>query len=151
MEILVSAKILYKCDAFDIKSKEVLKGERKYYLADTSIYFSQNTDNRVNYGPILENILHNYLLSKDYSLSVGKIGKLECDFIARKGDEKYYYIQVSKNNKKKKTQKREYKPFYEIKDMYPRYLFLMDFVLKNNVDGINNVNIVDFIIDNKDL
>lgn len=151
LEILVSAKILYKCDAFDIKSKEVLKGERKYYLADTSIYFSQNTDNRVNYGPILENILHNYLLSKDYSLSVGKIGKLECDFIARKGDEKYYYIQVSKNIDDEKTQKREYKPFYEIKDMYPRYLFLMDFVLKNNVDGINNVNIVDFIIDNKDL
>ena len=90
-------------------------------------------------------------MSKDYSLSVGKIGKLECDFIARKGDEKYYYIQVSKNIDDEKTQKREYKPFYEIKDMYPRYLFLMDFVLKNNVDGINNVNIVDFIIDNKDL
>jgi len=40
LEILENAKILYKCEAFDIKSKDVLKGERKYYLADTSIYFS---------------------------------------------------------------------------------------------------------------
>ena len=81
IEILEKAKILYRCDIFYIKSKEILNRERKYYLADTSIYFSQNTDNRINYGPILEIILHNYLISKDYNLSVGRIGKLECDFI----------------------------------------------------------------------
>lgn len=151
LNILENAKILYKCNKFDIKSKEVLSGERKYYLADTSIYFSQNTDNRVNYGPVLENILYNYLLSKDYSLSVGKIGKLECDFIARKDDDNYFYIQVSKNIDDEKTKKREYQPFYEIKDMYPRYLFLMDFVIHQNDDGIQNINIVDFITNNDDL
>ena len=131
--ILENAKILYRCDTFDIKSKVVLNGERKYYLADTSIYFSQNTDNRINYGPILENILHNYLISKDYSLSVGKIGKLECDFIARKDSENYYYLQVSKNIDDEKTAEREYKPFYEIRDLYPRYLFIMDFVINKNI------------------
>jgi len=151
IDILENAKILYKCEAFDIKSKQVLSGERKYYLADTSIYFSQNTDNRVNYGPVLENILFNFLKSKDYALSVGKIGLLECDFIARKGTEQYFYIQVSKNIDDAKTEEREYKPFYEIRDMYPRYLFLMDFVINNNINGINNVNIVDFIINNEDL
>jgi len=151
IEILENAKIIYRCDVFDIKSKNVLNGERKYYLADTSIYFSMNTDNRINYGPILENVLHNYLISKDYSLSVGRIGKLECDFIARKGFENYYYIQVSKNIDEKKTKDREYKPFYEIKDMYPRYLFVFDFVLQNNVQGIKNINIVDFIVNNEEL
>lgn len=151
IEILENAKIIYRCDAFDIKSKEVLNGERKYYLADTSIYFSQNTDNRINYGPILENILYNYLLSKDYSLSVGKIGKLECDFIARKDNENYFYLQVSKSIEEDKTKEREYKPFYEIRDMYPRYLFLMDIVIKKNIDGINNVNIVDFITNDEEL
>lgn len=53
--------------------------------------------NRINYRPVLEDILHNYLLSKNYSLSVGRIGKLECDFIARQGLENYYYLQVSIN------------------------------------------------------
>ena len=151
LSILENAKILYKCEAFDIKSKEVLSGERKYYLADTSIYFSLNTDNRINYGPVLENILYNYLVSKDYKLSVGKIGKLECDFIARKGNDNYYYLQVTKNIEDDKTSEREYRPFYEIRDMYPRYLFLMDFIINKNVEGIHNVNIVDFIINNEEL
>ena len=35
--------------------------------------------------------------SKNYNLSVGKIGNLECDFIARRGIDEYFYIQVSKN------------------------------------------------------
>ena len=69
---------------FNIKSKSALKGEKKYYLADLSIYYSANTDNRINYGPVLENIMYLYLKSKNYQLSAGRIGKLECDFIARK-------------------------------------------------------------------
>ena len=151
IQLLCDAKIIYPCETFDIKSKMSLSGEKKYYLADLSIYFLYNTDNRINYGPVLENILHNYLISKDYSLSVGKIGKLEVDFIARYQNDNYFYIQVSKNIDDEKTVEREYRPFYNIKDMYPRYLFLLDLIFKDNVDGIKNVNIVKFIAENKDL
>ena len=151
LEILSNAKIIYPCNTFDIKSKTSLSGEKKYYLADLSIYFLYNTDNRINYGPVLENILYNYLVSKGYKLSVGKIGKLEVDFIARYNNDEYFYIQVSKNIESEITEKREYRPFYEIRDMYPRYIFLLDFIFKNNVDGIRNVNIAKFISENKDL
>ena len=151
IEVLENAKILYPCDLFDIKSKKVLDGEKKYYLADLSIYFALNTDNRINYGPVLENTLYSYLKSKDYSLSVGKIGNLECDFIARRGTDEYFYLQVSKNIDDNETAKREYKPFYEIKDLYPRYLFVLDLILQKNIDGIKNVNIVDFIYNKEDL
>lgn len=151
IKVLENAKIIYSCDVFDIKSKQVLKGEKKYYLADLSLYYAFNTDNRINYGPVLENVLHNYLLCKDYTLSVGRIGKLECDFIARKGTENYYYLQVSKNIEDKKTEEREYKPFYAIKDLYPRYLFVLDLIFQNNVNGINNINIVNFLYENKEL
>ena len=151
LDILQKAKILYSCELFDIKSKSVMKGDKKYYLADLSIYYALNTDARINYGPVLENVLHNYLLSKDYSLSVGKIGKFECDFIARKGIEDYFYIQVSKNIDDEKTEEREYRPFYKIEDMYPRFLFVLDMVLQKNVNGVRNVNIVDFIYNNLEL
>lgn len=151
IEVLENAKIIYSCDLFDMKSKKVLDGEKKYYLADLSIYFALNTDNRINYGPVLENILFSYLKSKNYSLSVGKIGNLECDFIARRGIDEYFYIQVTKNMDDKKTEEREYKAFYEIKEMYPRYLFVSDLVFQKNIDGINNVNIVDFIYNKEDL
>lgn len=151
IEVLEKSKIIYPCDLFDIKSKKVLEGEKKYYLADLSIYYALNTDNRINYGPVLENVLFSYLKSRNYSLSVGKIGSLECDFIARKGVDEYFYIQVSKNIDDKKTEEREYKPFYEIKEMYPRYLFTSDMIFQKNVDGIHNVNIVDFIYNKEDL
>ena len=151
VQILENAKIIYPCDLFDIKSKKVLDGEKKYYLADLSIYYTIKTDNRINYGPVLENVLYSYLKSKNYSLSVGRIGSLECDFIARYGVDNYYYIQVSKNIDDEKTKEREYKPFYEIKEMYPRYLFVSDLILQKNIDGINNVNIVDFIYNNNNL
>ena len=99
---------------------------------------------------MLENVIYAYLKSKNYKLSVGYIGNLECDFIARENYDKYYYIQVSKDISNKDTEEREYKPFYMIKDLYPRYLFTMDMLLQQR-DGINHVNIVDFIINNRDL
>ena len=151
IDILENAKIIYSCDLFDIKSKKVLDGEKKYYLADLSIYYAMNTDNRIHYGPVLENVLYSYLKTKGYSLSVGKIGSLECDFIARRGVDEYFYKKKKKNIDDDKTAEREYKPFYKIKEMYPRYLFVADFVLQKNVEGIKNVNIVDFIYEKKDL
>ena len=150
IDILEKAKIIYSCDLFDIKSKMVLKGKKKYYLADFSIYYTLNTDNRISYGPMLENVVYNYLKSKNYNLSVGKIGKLECDFIARKDFDKYFYIQVSKTIADEKVEEREYKPFYEIKNMYPKYLFTSDILLQDR-DGVINVNIADFIYNNKEL
>ena len=150
IDILEKAKIIYPCELFDIKSKSVLKGDKKYYLADLSIYFALNTDNRINYGPVLENVMFSYLKSKGYSLSVGYIGELECDFIARKNFDDYYYIQVSMSIADEKVEEREYRPFYKIKDMYPRYLFTMD-LLQQRRDGIKHLNIVDFVYNNKDL
>lgn len=150
LDILEKAKIIYSCELFDIKSKSVLKGEKKYYLADLSIYYSKNTDNRINYGPVLENVMYAYLKSKNYNLSVGYIGKFECDFIARANFDDYFYIQVSKDISNKDIEEREYRPFYMIKELYPRYLFTMDLLLQKR-DGVNHVNIVDFIYNNKNL
>lgn len=151
IELLEKAKIIYPCELFDLKKKEIINKKKKFYLADLSIYYALNTDNRINYGPVLENVLYSYLKSKGYSLSVGRIGNLECDFIARRGTEEYFYIQITKNIDDVKTENREYRPFYEIKEMYPRYLFVADMIFQKNVSGINNVNIVDFIANNEDL
>ena len=83
---LTEAKILYECDRFDMKSKRALKGEKKYYLSDLSFYFCDNTDNRINFGPVLENIVCFYAKSRGYRVSVGRIRNLECDFILRDRD-----------------------------------------------------------------
>lgn len=143
ISILENAKIIYKCPRFDIKSKKSLRGEEKYYLADLSIYFSRNVDSRINYGPVLENIVYTYLSAKNYKISVGKIGALECDFITRINDE-YSYLQVAMTIMSSETEEREYKPFYKIRDNYPKYLLTID-PLTQKRDGVIHKNLIDFI------
>lgn len=146
ISILTKAKILYQCPRFDCKSKKNLLGEQKYYLADLSIYFMNVTDNRINYGPVLENLIYIYLLENGYSVSVGRIGKLECDFIVRKTND-YRYIQVSMSIENRETEEREFRPFYQIKDNYPKYLLTLDTLLQHR-DGIEHKNIINVLSQN---
>lgn len=145
IEALVQSKILYQCDRFDMKSKKSLTGEKKYYLADTSFYFATNTDNRINYGPALENMVYVYARSLDYAASVGRIGKLECDFILRDNELNYSYVQIAYTiNESKATEDREYAPLETIKDNYPKYVLTCDYLLQKR-NGIKHVNIVEFM------
>ncbi len=151
IEDLIKAKIIYECNRFDLKSKRAIKRDQKYYLADLAIYFSMNTDNRLSFGPSLENIVYLYLASQDYQISVGKIGKLECDFIVRKHDGEYAYIQVAyslQGNDEKTTQKikeREYRPFREIRDGYPRYIISLD-KYRDQQEGVHHINAIDLFM-----
>lgn len=150
IKALLDAKILYECPRFDMKSKKSLSGEKKYYLADTSFYFVQNTDNRINFGPVLENITYIYARSHDYSVSVGRIGKLECDFILRNNEMSYSYVQVSYTIAlSKDTEDREYRPLESIKDNYPKYVVTVDSLLQQR-NGIQHINLVDFMRKGKD-
>jgi len=142
---LVSARILYECDRFDLKSRRALAGEKKYYLSDLSFYYVLNTDNRINYGPVLENIVYTYARSKDYSVSIGKIGKFECDFIVRDADLNYSYIQVAYTiNESKETEDREYRSLEAIRDNYPKYVMTTDYLMQKR-NGIEHVNLMDFM------
>ena len=143
---LVDAKILYECNRFDMKSKKALSGEKKYYLADLSFYFAQNTDNRINYGPVLENIVYIYARSLDYSVSVGRIGKLECDFILRSIENDYSYVQVEYTiMQSEDTENREYRPLERIKDNYSKYVVTTDYMLQKR-NGIKHINLMEFMI-----
>lgn len=148
IDILVSAKIIYQCDRFDMKSRRALKGEKKYYLADSSFYYAINTDNRINYGPALENVIYTYARSKKYTVSVGRIGLLECDFILRDDYLNYSYIQIAYTIlESKKTEDREYSSLELIKDNYPKYVLTTDFLIQKR-NGIVHANIASFINNN---
>ena len=92
---------------------------------------------------MLENIVYTYLSAKNYKISVGRIGKLECDFITRVSDE-YRYIQVAMTIMSPETEEREYKPFTMIRDNYPKYLLTIDTLLQKR-DGVIHKNIIEFI------
>ena len=151
IEDLKKAKIIYECNRFDLKSKRSIRREQKYYLADLSIYFAMNTDNAIKFGPSLENLVYHYLASKGYQVSVGRIGVFECDFIVRDMNQKYAYIQVTYTlqggdlESTNKLKEREYRPFRNIKDGYPRYIISLD-TFRDQHEGVNHINAIDLFL-----
>ena len=145
IHILEEAKIIYPCERFDLKSRKSISGEQKYYLADLGFYFALNTDKRINYGPALENVVYTYARSKGYNISVGRIGKLECDFILERHNTDYSYIQVAMTIMNSlETEDREYRPLESIKDNYPKYVITRNDLIQHR-SGIVHVNIAPFM------
>lgn len=150
MKILEDAKIIRRCERFDMKSRKSLRGEQKYYLADLSFYFAINTDNRINYGPVMENIVYNYARSLDYEVSVGRIGKLECDFVMRSKELEYAYVQVAMSiMNDQATEDREYRPLEQIQDNWPKFVITRNDPIQHR-NGIVHENITDLMGSGKD-
>lgn len=151
IEDLKKAKIIYECNRFDLKSKKSLRRDQKYYLSDLAIYFSMNTDNRLSFGPSLENLVFLYLASNDYQISIGKIGKLECDFIVRNKNGMYAYVQVAYTlqgediKATERIKEREYRPFRDIRDGYPRYVISLD-KFRDQQEGVHHINAIDLFL-----
>ena len=98
-----------------------------------------------------ENGFYVYARSRDCSVSVGRIGKLECDFIIRNRDMNYAYVQVAYTIAlSEETENREYRPLEMIKDNYPKSVMTTDY-LPQKRNGIIYSNIIDFMRDEKNL
>ena len=144
IQILVDAKILYRVKRFDTKSRRALRGEQKYYLADLSFFHALGTDDRTNWGPALENVVHNYARSLGYSASVGRIGDLECDFVLRDEALDYSYVQVARTIASADTAEREFRSLERIRDAWPKYVLTMDRPTAGR-NGVRHLNLVDFL------
>lgn len=145
IEILKDAKILYECNRFDLKSRASINGEQKYYLSDLGFYFATNTDTRINYGPVLENTIFSYARAHGYSTSIGCVGKLECDFILRRNDSEYSYVQSCMTMATSlETENREYAPLIKIRDNYPKYILTRNDPIQKR-DGIIHKNLPEFM------
>ncbi|MCL2485144.1 MAG: ATP-binding protein [Endomicrobia bacterium] len=155
---LLDSYLLYKCDRYDIKGKQLLDSNSKYYVADIGLKTALlgNEDSDIGYG--LENVVYLELLRRGYQVSVGKVktkvvkndGKsekktIEVDFIARKPGEDPEYYQVSLYALEPETLSRELAPLEEIDDNYPKFLLSMDYGSGTN-KGIKRLNVLEWLI-----
>lgn len=145
LNALESAFIIYKIPRYDIKGKEILKTQEKYFVGDPSLIYAVMGYKDRLIGGILENIIMLELKRRDYKVYIGKLGTKEIDFIAEKGNAKVY-IQVAYLLPEQSTIDREFSPLLEIKDNYPKYVVTMDPLWTDNIEGIKHVNIVDFLL-----
>lgn len=145
LQMLEDAKIIGRCARFDMKSRKSLKGEQKHYLAELSLCFALNTDNRIDYGPVLENIVYCYARSLGYEVGVGRIGGLECDLVMRSPEMECAYVQVAMTiMNDRKTEDREYRPLERIRDNWPKFVIARGDPIQHR-GGIVHENVTELV------
>ena len=142
---LENAYILHRCSRFDIKGKEILKTQEKFYLADTSFRFAVLGYDENAVSAMLENIVYLELLRRGYEVHVGKLGQTEIDFVATRREEKLY-IQISEKNGSSETREREYGNLLSVPDNYPKYVLRTDVFSGGNDRGIKTMHVADFLL-----
>ena len=148
LNALESAFIINRVQRYDIKGKEILKTQEKFFLGDISFMYALMGYRDRYISGILENIVLLDLKSKGYKVFVGKLDTKEIDFIAEKGNEKLY-VQVCYLLAEQTTIDREFGVLKEIRDQYPKYVVSMDPLFEDNIDGIKHVHISDFLKKNE--
>lgn len=142
----VESFLIYKAERFDVKGKNLLVRDYKYYSVDTglrSYLLGKKSDNDM--GHILENIVYLELLRRGYKVYVGKVDELEIDFVAQNREGLKYY-QVALSVRDENVLERELKSLRKTGDFYPKYLLVYDMDLAADYDGIKKINIIEWLL-----
>lgn len=145
LNALEGAFIIYRIPRYDIKGKELLKTNEKYFVGDQSLLYAvMGFKDRLISG-VLENIVMLDLKRRGFKVFVGKSSEKEIDFIGEKAEYKIY-VQVTYKMTEKSTIDREFIPLLDIKDNHPKYVVSMDQTWSDNIEGIQHKHIADFLL-----
>lgn len=137
------AYLFYQVKRQNLRGKQILSTNEKYYIADHGIREAVFGGNMRDINLILENIVYMELLRRGYSVTVGKTGDKAIDFACEKRDQKLY-VQVAYLLASEETVQREFNSFDSIRDNFPKYVVSLDeFDMSRN--GIKHCNIRDFL------
>ena len=152
---LLDSYLIFRANRYDIKGKEYLKTQEKYYAIDIGLrYYMLGQNSGKDMGHILENIVYLELLRRGYKVYIGKLDELEVDFVAKKTDNTVYYQVAlttrSESDNENKILDRELTPLKKINDNYPKYILTLDDDLDTDFDGIKKRNVLDWLLEEKD-
>ena len=145
LNALEGAFILYRVPRFDIKGKEILKTQEKFYVSDISIVYATMGNRDRMISGILENIVFLELKRRGYTVYVGKLDQTEIDFVAEKHGNKIY-IQVCYKLENEQTVNREFGNLLSINDQFPKYVVTMDEFWRDSIEGVKHFYITEFLL-----
>ncbi|WP_139651318.1 ATP-binding protein [Raoultibacter phocaeensis] len=149
--LMVKAYLLYQCNRYDIRGKEHLSTNGKYYVVDPGLRNRVLGQSGTNRGHMTENMVYLELLRKGYAVSVGVFSRIdtEIDFVATKKGERFY-IQVSESVLDEAVLEREIAPFSYIRDGYPRILITKD-TADYSHGSVKHINLYKFLLGESEL
>jgi predicted AAA+ superfamily ATPase len=143
IELMENAFLFYHVKRYDIRGREYLYQQGKYYIVDSGLRSSILGSKMTNVGSLLENIVYIELLRRGYKVDVGKLENKEIDFVARKSD-KIFYVQVALELPQGN---RESDNLLLIRDNYKKIIITERLESVNEIDGIPIINIVDWLME----
>jgi len=146
LDFLTQSYILYVAPRYDIKGRELLSTNEKYYIVDLGLRNITATNKYdTDLGHKLENIVYFELFRRGGKVYVGKHNDKEIDFVVQKPNNEREYYQVAYTVNDEKTLKREISAIKSIKDNYPKFLLTLDFD-NTNIEGIQKLNVIDWLL-----
>lgn len=145
LNALTGAFILYQTPRYDIKGKEILKTQEKFFLSDVGLLYATMGFKDRNISGVLENLVYLELKRRGYKVFVGKYNDKEIDFVAEKQGDKIY-VQVAYKIDNEQTKEREFSVLLNIKDQYPKFVVTMDDFWRESVNGVRHFYISDFLL-----
>jgi uncharacterized protein len=146
LDFLTQSYILYLAPRYDIKGKELLSTNGKYYVVDLGLKNITATNKyETDLGRKLENIVYFELFRRGGKVYVGKHNDREIDFVVQKANNEREYYQVAYTVNDEKTFNREISAFDRIKDNYPKFLLTLD-IDNSSINGIQKINVVDWLL-----
>ena len=148
---LIDSYLVFRSNRYDIKGKEFLKTQEKYYAVDIGLrYYMLGQGSSRDMGHILENVVYLELLRRGYKVYIGKYDDLEVDFVAKKPEDTIYYqVALTTRGESERDNKildRELTPLKKISDNYPKYILTLDDDLDADFDGIKKINVIDWLL-----
>ena len=144
--------LFYRADRYDIKGKEYLKTQNKYYAADMGLRNAAIHYRQHEITHIIENVVYLELLRRGYLVDIGKNREKEIDFVAKDLSGISYYIQVSYTVQDAAVRAREISAFYHLDDGYKKILITMDRnPLTNLENGYRMLHLFDFLLNDRAL
>ena len=143
---LKDSLLIYKANRYNIKGKELLKINSKYYIADVALRYLLTGNKGTDTGHMLENIVYLELIRRGYKVYAGELSNGEIDFVVENKNGTEYY-QVSETTLDPNNLNRELAPLQSIKDQYPKYLLTLDEITPEaDYNGIRKLNVLKWLL-----
>ncbi len=145
VDAMEEALLFHHADRYDIVGKKLLSTNGKYYASDVGMRNNAMAGGTPDIGRSMENVVFLELLRRGYKVRIGSYRDKEIDFSAVRGEETEYY-QVSETMLAPETKEREMRPLRSVKDNFPKTVLTLDRFGLGNYDGIQTVNIIDWLL-----
>jgi predicted AAA+ superfamily ATPase len=159
LKYLEEAFLIEKSNRYDVKGKKYMNTPYKFYFCDIGLRNSFINFRQQEETHIMENVIYLELKRRCFNVDVGVIElkttkeseqiykQLEIDFIANKGNNKFY-IQSAFSMPTPEKAEQEIRPFKQVNDSFKKFIIVKDYIKRNrDENGIITMSIFDFLLD----